>query len=459
MKAKKDKHLSFFRKKIISVIPLSQVVVLVLLCMMVTTGTAWARSIHLQTAFDNTVVDMNEPRNRFLELLITAPGQANWRESERLPLNICLVVDRSGSMNDYGKINYVKEAARKILSLLRPGDRFSIVTYNERAQVLIPSRPMKELHWARKRISEIDPGGGTNIEAGLIAGYKQVQRYYSPRFVNRLMLLSDGLANRGMVSLVQLGELVQYQADNDISLSTFGVGLDFNEDLMAALSENGRGMYNYIEHPNQIASMLQREFQLCGQVVATGIKLEIHLRKGVRVEKVMANKYRLHGRNLVIQVGDLSAGERRRYQIRLFPPALSTGQQKMGNVAMSYTVAGQGRRMSDHVGLYLQYRRDVEDIYRYSNRQVEERSAVFEAHYARDEAAKAVDIGNIEQAQAILATAAKQIQGKKERSARLREEARLINSYSESLRKSPGKRARKRLQKAVKFDKHALEGC
>ncbi|MCW5214843.1 VWA domain-containing protein, partial [Desulfobulbus sp. US5] len=271
---------------------------------------------------------------------------------------------------------------------------------------------------ARTLIRSVRAGGGTNIYNGLRAGYEQVQQYSSSRNINRVMLLSDGIS-RGEVLCT---DVALREANNGISLSTFGVGINFNEDLMASLAENGRGMYYFIDHPDEISTILAKEFQLTEQVVATGIRIELELHSGIIMNKVYANNYDIQGSRLIINCGDLSAGERRRYQIRLQPPVFKAGSYKIGDVRLSYTPAGTDQTITAQQELSMRYQPNIAGIDTYEDKGVIERSSVFLVQYARDDAAKATEQGNIQQAQQILSQAQVHLQGRTAQSAKLRKE-------------------------------------
>lgn len=415
--------------------------------------------LHMTTSFDNALVDTSHPDKRHFEILITAPETITELRRERLPLNIALVIDSSGSMGG-DKLATVKQAAQSMINHLQPGDRFSLITYENEARVLIASELYEELHRkARRLIKRIRPGGSTNISAGLNAGYREVRKYYSPASINRVLLLSDGQANQGITSSYGLGNIVQDEADKDISLSTFGVGLDFNEDLMASLSENGRGMYYFIDSPDRIPTILAKEFSLTEQLAATGIMLKINLHPGIRIDKVYANKYDIQGNKLIIYGGDLSAGERRRYQIRLQPPTLESGSRPMGKVYLSYTPPGTERPVHSQQNFKLTYKNNIIGLNTHKDRKVEEHSLVFLSRYALEDAAKAVDTGNTEKAKKIIFHAREKLRGQERQTAKINKEAARLDSYAASLKKKINRSEKARIQKDVKYWKQVLEGC
>jgi Ca-activated chloride channel family protein len=416
--------------------------------------------LDMAIGFDNNHIHASQPSPRYLEVLVTTPARDRLhRERQRLPLNIALVLDRSGSMAHQGKLRHVKEAALAILDRLRPGDRFSLITYDDHAQVLVAAEPVEGLARTRAVIAAIQPGGSTNIQAGLEEGYRQLRRSSSRRATNRLLLFSDGQANAGITSPHWLGEMAQAEAENGISLSTFGVGNDFNENLMADLSEHGLGMYYFIDEPGDIAEILAREFRAVEEVVATDIRIEVHFGADIEIAQVMANRYEIRGNKVIIHGGDLSAGERRRFQIRIHPPAHRPGSYGAGGVKMSYRPAGQDHVVRRQEPLHLRYLADARKVENSRNSAISERAGVFEAHHARSRAAEAADRGDLRQAQAILAQARATMDHRSKGSERLQKELSEIDSYAAALRKPLDSAARGRLQKSVKYDSYVLEGC
>jgi len=118
-------------------------------------------------------------------------------------------------------------------------------------------------------INRVSPRGSTNLGGGMIEGYRQVERFASKEFTNRVILLSDGLANQGITDPRQLNSIARRNRIHSISLTTMGVGLDYNENLMVGLAEYGGGSYYFIEHPRSIAHILNKEFNSLSSILAS----------------------------------------------------------------------------------------------------------------------------------------------------------------------------------------------
>ncbi|MBK7410346.1 MAG: VWA domain-containing protein [Saprospirales bacterium] len=193
----------------------------------------------------------------------------------RQPLNISLVIDRSGSMQGE-KIAFVKEAVKFVINNLNPADHLSIVIYDDQIEVLAPSAPVANKSHLLQLVDTITSRNMTNLSGGMLEGYYQVQAGPMKDHVNRVLLLTDGLANRGITDRDQLQLLVQKKIrEEGIALSTFGVGADFDELLLTNLSEYGGANYYFIESNDKIPEIFAEELKGLLAVVAQNAHLQI----------------------------------------------------------------------------------------------------------------------------------------------------------------------------------------
>ena len=231
-------------------------------------------------------------------------------DKERAPLNISLVIDRSGSMSGE-KLENVKRAVEFVIQNLNPADYLSIVQYDNNVQVLSPSAPVKDKSGLLKLVGSIRAGGSTNLSGGMLEGYNQVKLTRKEGYVNRVLLLTDGLANEGVTDSPQLYNIVRRQfQENGIGLSTFGVGADFNEELLMQLAERGGANYYFIETPDQIPQLFAKELQGLLSVVAQNTTLHISFpSEFVSVDKVYGYLYQQSGNRLSINFNDVYSEE------------------------------------------------------------------------------------------------------------------------------------------------------
>ncbi len=223
----------------------------------------------------------------FVNLSLQAPRAPETPETspEKTPgVDLAVVLDRSGSMEGE-KIRQAKEAAVRLVESLRPGDRFCMVTYSDVASVdVLPS----ELTGASRdsvvgRISSVEAGGSTNLGDGLAKGIGALSATRKEGRSVRLLLISDGLANQGVVEPFMLAAMVSEAAQKGISVSTVGLGVEFNEQLMTLLADSGGGAYHYMENPTAFARVFTNEYGKVRSAVASALEIRVPEKEGVRL--------------------------------------------------------------------------------------------------------------------------------------------------------------------------------
>ncbi len=216
----------------------------------------------------------------------------NRKKFKRPPLNICLVLDRSGSMEEENKMEYAKKAAKQLVRSMRDGDYFSCVIYDDLVETLIPST---RLNSSSKRqilssIKSIEPRGGTNIYDGLSKGYNECRKHLTNNNISQVMLISDGLANEGVTDENAFKRLTQKIFKNDeIQTTTIGVGLEFNDSLMLNIASAGYGNYHFIEKPSRIETILNSELNSLNRIIARAIRIRF------KVNDDFFNIHRIYG--------------------------------------------------------------------------------------------------------------------------------------------------------------------
>ena len=244
------------------------------------------------------------------------------------PVNLALVVDRAGSMQGQ-KIIDARDAALQMLERLRDGDRVAVVSYSSDVRVDIPTTVIDadSRTLVKNAIYRISAGGNTNLGGGLVEGHRQVRKNVSVRYVNRVLLISDGLANRGITSAAQLNRIARETSQDEIITSTFGLGLDYNEDLMTSVADHGGGNYYFVEKSTDIGPTLGSELSQMMATIAQQVQLYMELPDGVGVEEVHGFLERREGRTVIVPLGEVFAGQTRSVLWRLSLPAAPRGAE------------------------------------------------------------------------------------------------------------------------------------
>lgn len=224
--------------------------------------------------------------------------------SQRAPLDIELVLDRSGSMGG-AKIDYTKRAAVTAVSLLRESDRCGLVAYDN--EILSLARCMAVNDEQRSRLHEaigqLYARGSTNLFGGWLAGSEELSRLDGER-VRRVLMMTDGLANVGVTDRAEILHHVRELAARGVGTTTFGVGLDFDEMLVSGMAEAGNGHFYYIERPEQIPDFLASELGELLRVAARSVRLAVVVSGGARIHDL--NDVPLVG--TLYHLGDLTEG-------------------------------------------------------------------------------------------------------------------------------------------------------
>ncbi|HQY61806.1 MAG: VWA domain-containing protein [Myxococcales bacterium] len=233
------------------------------------------------------------------EKLAPAGGPLNLRISlrssattaARAPLSVHLVLDVSGSMSGLA-IDNARKAAASLVERLDARDDFSMVTFSNSAEVLVPDGPVGP----RKAkilgaIGEVRANGGTNISSGLDLGYAQAHSAgISPEAVRIVMLLSDGHANGGDTNPARLAERSARAFQDGIQTSSFGLGADFDAPLMSSIADRGAGGYYYLADSAQIAGALAKEMDSRLVPSALGVEVRVRLRPDVTPTRVFGSR-------------------------------------------------------------------------------------------------------------------------------------------------------------------------
>ena len=275
---------------------------------------------------DRRLIRPTDHSHRFVLVEVTAPPTSGRRE--RAPVNLAFVLDRSGSMSGT-KLELAKRAVEEALARLDDRDRFSIVTYDDVVDTIVEGTPAsaEARRNAMHRLARVDARGSTNLSAGWLRGCEQVAERLSQEGVDRVLLLTDGLANVGITDAAELANHATELRARGVSTTTFGVGNDFDEALLQSMADAGGGHFYYIADAAQIRDHIASEVGETLEVVARDVVLEVLAGDGVTVEPISPHPVTGRGTRSIIALGDLVADQALEVVLRLTFPYGQLGRE------------------------------------------------------------------------------------------------------------------------------------
>ena len=199
----------------------------------------------------------------------------------RPPINLGLVLDRSGSMSTGQKMAHAREAARFAVSQMLSNDRLSLTIFDDVVETVVASSPVVDKASLAAKINGIAPRGSTALHGGWAAGAQQVLEHLVWQGMNRVLLVSDGLANVGLTDPVAICTEIRGMASREVSTSTIGVGSDYNELLLSEMAQAGSGNYYFVDNPVQLTDIFQTELRGLMGTAGRHVELSVQLAEGV----------------------------------------------------------------------------------------------------------------------------------------------------------------------------------
>ncbi|MBJ02128.1 MAG: hypothetical protein CMK00_04565 [Planctomycetes bacterium] len=233
---------------------------------------------------------------------------------ERKPVALTFVVDTSGSMRGGGRLEMVKNALLQLLMRLEGIDTVSIVSFNKEAHEVLPRTSALNRGIIENALLSLSPGGGTNAENGLLKGYAVALATLDPQASNRVVFLSDGIANMGQTDQDRINGEVKNFREQGILLNTIGVGMGgVNDNFLEQLADKGDGVCNYIDSPKEARRALVENFTGAFEAIARDVKIQVEF------DELQVSRYRLLGyenraiadadfRNDAVDAGEVGAG-------------------------------------------------------------------------------------------------------------------------------------------------------
>ena len=354
-------------------------------------------TLHLNLVPDRDVLLRNRPQEVVVKIDLNAI--ADRQKHRRTPLNLAVVLDKSGSMSG-AKLEKAKQSALQLVDRLTSRDVFSLVIYSDEARVLVPAQQVEDKEALKDKIEGIEAGGSTALYAGVKTGARQIQEYFSSKRINRVILLSDGLANVGPSSTRDLRRLGSDLAEKGISVTTIGVGDDYNEELMAGLAEASDANYYYVQDTEKLPEIFAKELGELLTVAAREIRIEITCPDGVKPLGFIGRSETFEDQKALVNLSQFTLGQGRYLFLRCL---VTRPEPEVVRVKVSYTdELDNGSEQSASAVVKIRYTDEPMVADRSINSAVNAEKVLMLTAEAKDKAIAFADAGDYKHAAATL---------------------------------------------------------
>lgn len=402
-------------------------------------GLAWmsaaaAKQVDFKVAVATPVMQADKQQTAFVKISLT--GFPLERAAERPSANVAIVLDKSGSMGGL-KIQQARQAAITAVQSLSKDDIVSIIAYDERVRIVVPATKLgADKSAVINAISRINAGGNTALFAGVSKGAHEVRKFLDSQRVNRVILLSDGQANVGPSSASELAQLGASLGREGISVTTLGLGLGYNEDLMAQLAGYSDGNHAFVENAQDLAKIFEYEFGDVKSVVAQGVDVRIRCADGIRPIRVLGRQGEILGQEVHTRLNQLYSEQEKFVLLEVeVPPRAAGVHQALAAVDVSYTNMLNQRedRLQGAVG--VRFSPSQAEVAEQTNVPVMESAVQQLANTQSKEAMQLRDQGKVEEARNKLKDSAEYLkkEAKRLKSKRLAEQERAAREDAEKL--------------------------
>jgi Ca-activated chloride channel family protein len=254
------------------------------------------------------------------------------------PLDLAIVIDRSGSMKGQ-RMENATLAATGAVDRMRDGDGIVVVSFDTEPKVVVPYTAVAPSNRASiaTAIRGIRLGGDTCISCGLDEARRELDR--SPRSRDRaarMLLLSDGAANAGIRDVPGLRAMAGRMRDRGLSVSTVGVDVDFDERVLGAIATESNGNHHFVAQPSALPAVFAKEFDTLAATLAREAEVVVDLAPGVEVEQVFDRAFRREGGRVVVPLGSFAAKDEKSVLVKLRIPADKEGPMAVAGVRLAY---------------------------------------------------------------------------------------------------------------------------
>ena len=297
-------------------------------------------TVDLICTLNRRYIPPDKGQKLFLKIDINPTGSTG----ESLPVAVCLLIDRSGSMVGK-KLRSAKEGACNLVDQLTDRDYCGVVTFESKVSIVVPGQFVRNPQFFEDKIKEISLGGTTELYRGLEAAFEVLQGSlefeHGLGSVRRIILLSDGQPTDDRFES-EYRSLAQLMREMGISITAFGIGKDYNEDLLSALAEESGGMWYHITSPDRIPVIFSKELDNMKTVVLSRPELILKLIQGVEIDSIYKSSPDVHPISNIgrtnneyrIPLMDIKAGEPQTITARLAVPQRPEGEWRIAQITL-----------------------------------------------------------------------------------------------------------------------------
>lgn len=365
--------------------------------------------VRLRVDIDRTILPSDSPERAVVKVgldCLRLPSR-----DRRPPVNLALVIDRSGSMAG-DKIVRAREAALEAVRRLAADDIVALIAYDSSVRTLVPAQRVGDGRRLEAAICGLEVGGNTALHGGVTRGAAEVRRHLEDRrYVNRVILLSDGLANVGPSSPEDLARLGAALGREGISVSTVGLGLGYNEDLMTRLAQRSDGNTYFVEHSGDLPRIFAAELGDVLNVVARRVLIEIEFPAGVRPLRFVGREGILRGQRAELTLNQLYGGQEKFALIEVeVAPSRAGSEREIARASVSYEDALTQQAATLRGERRVQFSASRAEVVKSADHQVQSDYAANVIAAAKDEAIALVDANRRDAAAAVLRERSQQLQ-------------------------------------------------
>ncbi len=390
--------------------------------------------VRARLELDRPLLEAGRSETALVKITLEAPPPP--QREFRPPVNLSLVLDRSGSMSG-SKLEKAREAAIEALRRLGGQDLFSVVVYDHHVDTIVPAQTAARTEWIESRIRQIRSGGNTALFGGVSQGAAEVRKHTNEGYVQRIVLLSDGIANVGPSSPQDLGRLGSALIKEGISVTTVGVGTDYNEDLMARLSQQSDGNTYFVESSLDLPRIFAAELGDVLSVVARNVEIIIDCPEGVRPRRIIGRDGRIRGQEVRLSLNQLYGSQEKYALIQVdVPPGKDGKDLEIARAKVRYEDPFTRKSRTVSAKVAARFSRDKERVATSVNPSVAREVKLNYKALAQEKAIELADEGKTEEAAAALEQSAAELDafGRQFKDKEVLEEASRVRKQAQEVR-------------------------